>query len=83
MYYNHTLGTAPLSNIWIISIIWLYIILNRTPNIDCYGGGRGGEGGGRGGEGGGGGGGEGGGRGGEGGGGGGRGGGGRGGGAEP
>ena len=26
----------PLSNSWIISIIWLYIALNRTPNIDCY-----------------------------------------------
>ena len=26
------LGTAPLSNSWIISIIWLYIALNRTPN---------------------------------------------------
>ena len=33
------LGTAPLSNSWIISIIWLYIALNRTPNIDCYWGG--------------------------------------------
>ena len=30
------LGTAPLSNSWIISIIWLYIALNRTPSIDCY-----------------------------------------------
>ena len=30
------LGTAPLSNSWIIIIIWLYIALNRTPNIDCY-----------------------------------------------
>ena len=29
----------PLSNSWIISIIWLYIALNRTPNIDCYWGG--------------------------------------------
>ena len=28
------LGTAPLSN-----RIWLYIALNRTPNIDCYWGG--------------------------------------------
>ena len=26
----------PLSSSWIISIIWLYIGLNRTPNIDCY-----------------------------------------------
>ena len=30
------LGTAPLSNSWIINIIWLYIALNRTPSIDCY-----------------------------------------------
>ena len=30
------LGTAPLGNSWIISIMWLYIALNRTPNIDCY-----------------------------------------------
>ena len=27
---------APLSNSWIIIIMWLYIALNRTPNIDCY-----------------------------------------------
>ena len=26
----------PLSNSWITVIIWLYIALNRTPNIDCY-----------------------------------------------
>ena len=26
----------PLSSSWIISIIELYIALNRTPNIDCY-----------------------------------------------
>ena len=26
----------PLSNSWIMIIIWLYIALNRTPNIDCY-----------------------------------------------
>ena len=26
----------PLSNSWIIGIIWLYIALNRTHNIDCY-----------------------------------------------
>ena len=26
----------PLSNSRIIIIIWLYIALNRTPNIDCY-----------------------------------------------
>ena len=29
----------PLSNSWIISIIWLYIALNRTLNRDCYWGG--------------------------------------------
>ena len=27
----------PLSNTWIIVIIWLYIALNRTPHIDCPG----------------------------------------------
>ena len=26
----------PLSNSWIIIIIWIYIALNRTPNVDCY-----------------------------------------------
>ena len=26
----------PLRNSWIILMIWLYIALNRTPNIDCY-----------------------------------------------
>ena len=26
----------PLSNSWIIVIIWLYIAFNGTPNIDCY-----------------------------------------------
>ena len=26
----------PLSNSWILSIMGLYIALNRTPNIDCY-----------------------------------------------
>ena len=26
----------PLSNSWIISIIWVFIALKRTPNIDCY-----------------------------------------------
>ena len=26
----------PLSNSWILIILWLYIALNRTPNIDCY-----------------------------------------------
>ena len=26
----------PLSNSWIIIILWLYIALDRTPNIDCY-----------------------------------------------
>ena len=25
----------PLSNSWIIHILWLYIALNRTPTIDC------------------------------------------------
>ena len=34
------LGTAPLSSSWIISIIGVYIALNRTPNIDCYSGGQ-------------------------------------------
>ena len=33
----------PLSNSWIIIILWLYIALNRTPNIDCYGYGGGGS----------------------------------------
>ena len=32
----HNLGAAPLSNSWIMNIIWLYVALNRTPNIDCY-----------------------------------------------
>ena len=26
----------PLSNSWIVMILWLYIALNGTPNIDCY-----------------------------------------------
>ena len=26
----------PLSNSWIITIIWFYIALKKTPNIDCY-----------------------------------------------
>ena len=26
----------PLSNSWIMTVIWLYIALNRTPNVDCY-----------------------------------------------
>ena len=26
----------PLSNTWIVFLIWLYIALRRTPNIDCY-----------------------------------------------
>ena len=26
----------PFSNSWIINIIWVYIALNGTPNIDCY-----------------------------------------------
>ena len=25
-----------LSNSWIMHVIWVYIALNRTPNIDCY-----------------------------------------------
>ena len=25
-----------LSNSWIIHILWSYIAINRTPNIDCY-----------------------------------------------
>ena len=29
------LGTEPFINSWIILIIWLYIALNRTPDIDC------------------------------------------------
>ena len=33
---GHILGTAPLSNSWILSIVLLYIALNMTPNIDCY-----------------------------------------------
>ena len=36
---DNSLGTAPLSNSWIMTIIWLCIALNRTPNIDCYWGG--------------------------------------------
>ena len=28
----------PLSNSWIINILWLYIAVNRTLNIDFYGG---------------------------------------------
>ena len=32
----HIFSTAPPSNSWIIGIIWLYLALNRTPNIDCY-----------------------------------------------
>ena len=34
----------PLSNSWIIKIVWLYIALNGTLNIDCYWGGGGGGG---------------------------------------
>ena len=33
----------PLSNSWILIIIRLYIALSRTPNIDCYLGGGGGQ----------------------------------------
>ena len=25
----------PLTNSWIIDVIWLYIALNRIPNIEC------------------------------------------------
>ena len=32
----YRLGTAPLGNSWIIIRTWLYIALNRTPNIDCF-----------------------------------------------
>ena len=38
-YRGFRFSNAPLSNSWIINIIWLYIALNRTPNIDCYWGG--------------------------------------------
>ena len=34
--YPYTLGTAPLSNSWIIILMWLYTALNSIPNIDCY-----------------------------------------------
>ena len=27
---------SPLSSSWLINIIWLYMALHRTPNIDCY-----------------------------------------------
>ena len=33
---QYTKGIAALSNSWIIFLIWLYIALNRTPNMDCY-----------------------------------------------
>ena len=37
VYIGFRLGTAPsLSKCWIISIIWLFIALKRTPNIDFY-----------------------------------------------
>ena len=26
----------PLSNSWVMIIVWVYIALSRTPNIDCY-----------------------------------------------
>ena len=29
----------PLSNSWIMNIIWLYKALNRNPNMNCYRGG--------------------------------------------
>ena len=32
----------PVSSSWIIIILWLYIALRRTPNINCYWGGEGG-----------------------------------------
>ena len=31
-----TRWNSPLTNSWIIIVIWLYLALNRTPNIDCY-----------------------------------------------
>ena len=31
-----SLGNVPLSNSWIIVLIWLCKALNRTPNIDSY-----------------------------------------------
>ena len=38
MHLNSAFGWVlpPLSSSGIISTIWLYIALNRTPNIDCY-----------------------------------------------
>ena len=33
---GHLVTKGALSNSWIITIIWWYIALNRTPNIDCY-----------------------------------------------
>ena len=30
------LGTAPPQYNWIIILIWLYMALNRTPDIGCY-----------------------------------------------
>ena len=33
--YKHWV-LPPFSNSWIIIIVWLYIALNRTLNIDCY-----------------------------------------------
>ena len=38
-FHKYPLGTDPLSSSWIIIIIWLYIALSRTLNIDCYLGG--------------------------------------------
>ena len=39
---NENLGfMPPRSSSWIISIIWLYLALNRTPTIGCYWGGGG------------------------------------------
>ena len=34
--YHYTWVLPPLSNSWIIIVIWLYIALNRALNIDCY-----------------------------------------------
>ena len=35
-FYPRPWMLRPLSNSWIILIIWLYIAVNRTPIIDCY-----------------------------------------------
>ena len=41
LYGTYSVLPPPLSNSWIISILWLYIALNGTPNVDCYWGGGG------------------------------------------